>query len=945
MASQQKSVEEMVEAGLALPPEERKPFLEELGRSAPELKCQVEQLLLDHQRAGSLPEEPRNRFPGESSGETETVDACPTRGATSLRGQAGRFKPGETLSERFTIVRFIARGGMGEVYEVQDRFLQGVHVALKIILPHIADDPTAEHRFEQEVLLARQVTHPNLCPIYDIFHCEQPAPKFSFLTMKLLSGETLAARFAARQALPRDEAELALTQMMAGLAAIHAAGIVHRDIKPNNVMLHGSGARLHLWITDFGLARMYEAEATMLTRGLAGTPGYIAPEMLLGQPPTQASDIYALGVVLHQVFTGEKPVLKAGSHSVSPSPRLRSGDVPSFAAQLVTEFLADDPKRRCHAFAQARGVLERPGAHSLAAHSTPQFWTRRRFIGAALAAAGVAAGGTRWKWEQLKERLYPLPTKRFVALLTWPPSSNAHVKAMLAGVIDAIEGELSRAEAFDRNLFVISPPRVKELSTPVEISEVRDSLGANLVLAASGVPYAKGLRFSLQVLDPSSTRSLREKQISCAAGQEMSLPDKAVRAAAELLNVSEHPRKTPPPKPATQSVEAYAAFQQAESLRKQENDTGLDESIENYKRAVELDPRYAMAYARLAQAYGRFHALHPDSAALIVARRNYEAALALMPDLVEAHLAKAFVLEQTGEETAALHSLSKALSIDPSNARILLEQAVIYGRLNRWADAERTYDRVLKQRPNYWLAYNELGATYDAQGKFREALDAFRTSSLAAPKSNLAFNNIASIYLVLGNAAEAAENARKSLDLKQNALAAATMAATLRFQHKYAEALLFGIQAAKLDPSDCTNWIELGDCHSSLRGHRKEAANAYFQGAQVQEAELQTDATNGPSWILLGLCRAKSNAPGAALAALKKAETLPADDLESQLYKARALEAMEMRGEALATLRRCFKRGATDFQVQLMPDMGSLRADPRYQEMARASLPLTQPSA
>ena len=109
---------------------------------------------------------------------------------------AGRFEPGQIIAGRFAVVRYIARGGMGEVYEVEDRFLQGVHVALKVILPHIAEDAGSTHRFEQEVLLARRIIHPNLCPIYDISHCQDPAPPFLFLTMKLLSGETLASRLA-----------------------------------------------------------------------------------------------------------------------------------------------------------------------------------------------------------------------------------------------------------------------------------------------------------------------------------------------------------------------------------------------------------------------------------------------------------------------------------------------------------------------------------------------------------------------------------------------------------------------------------------------------------------------------------------------------------------------------------------------------------------------------
>ena len=139
-------------------------------------------------------------------------------------------------------------------------------------------------RFEREVLLAREVSHPNLCPIYDIFHCEQPPANFLFLTMKLLPGETLAARLRRTAPIPIAEGMAILKQMAAGLAAIHCAGIIHRDIKPNNIMLDGTGSDVRLYITDFGLARAHEAEPSLSSKGLiAGTPDYMAPELYLGQ--------------------------------------------------------------------------------------------------------------------------------------------------------------------------------------------------------------------------------------------------------------------------------------------------------------------------------------------------------------------------------------------------------------------------------------------------------------------------------------------------------------------------------------------------------------------------------------------------------------------------------------------------------------------------------------
>ena len=259
----------------------------------------------------------------------------------------GRFDPGQVIAERFTVIRFIAHGGMGEVYEVEDRFLQGVHIALKVILPHIAGDAGSSRRFEQEVLLARKVTHPNLCPIYDISRCQEPAPPFVFLTMKLLAGETLASRLKRPLSIPRNECMSIFRQMTAGLGAIHDGGIVHRDIKPNNVMLDYSGSELCVSIMDFGLARLYDSQTTITVGLIAGTPGYIAPELLRGDPPSQATDIFALGVLIQQVLTNRCLSEEVHGLSVKASPALDAADVPSLYIHSVKEFLSEDPKRRC----------------------------------------------------------------------------------------------------------------------------------------------------------------------------------------------------------------------------------------------------------------------------------------------------------------------------------------------------------------------------------------------------------------------------------------------------------------------------------------------------------------------------------------------------------------------------------------------------------------------
>lgn len=848
------------------------------------------------------------------------------------------FSDGDVVLDRFRIVRFIDSGGMGEVYEAEDSFLRGVHVALKTILPDVAKDPDRQKHFEREVLSAREVAHSNLCPIYDIFHCENPPPGYLFLTMKLLPGQTLAKRLRLPPPMTTEEGLSLLRQTSLGIAAIHAAGIIHRDIKPNNIMVEGIGHGLRLWITDFGLARAYETESTVSSVGtVAGTPGYIAPELYLGHPPSQASDLFALGVVLHEVFAREKPTPVPGTHSYTVSPRLAPPKVPALSVRLITEFLHDDPRRRCIAFADSLEIIDSKLDRSLYTGRTRTFWTRRRFAATAAASACAVAGGAWWKWDDLENALHPLPPKRFVALLNWPKTSGAQVAPMLNGALSAIKSELSRLESVDRDLFVISPEDVgAELTETTRLKDICDSLGANLVLAASGLPRTGRFQVLLRLLDPVSGHSLRERTVDASLSAITSLPQRAVEAAAALLNLRRYLQDSDAPAgPGTQSSTAFAAYQSAEVLMKQPNDTGLEAAIEKYKQAADIDPRYAMAYAKLALAYCRLAAVRHDPSILDLARRNSQTSLDLNSKLVESHLAMGFVSEQTGQTQEAIQEINKALALDPSDPQTLVWQGQLYNRLNRWADAERTYQRVLSQRPNSWLAYNELGVALNNQGKYPQAIDAFRAACVAAPGNTMAFSNVGTVYLQLGDASEAVEYLKKSLSLRPNALAASNISAALRAQGKPAEALPYALKAVKLDPGDHWNWLELGDCYSSLPDRQNSARDAYGKAATAAEKQLRTDPSEGATWMQLALYQVKSGSHQDTLSMISKAESLGAGDIDSQLCKARVLELIGRREEALATLKICFLKGATDFQVSSAPDLRLLQRDPRYRELVQ----------
>ena len=280
------------------------------------------------------------------------------------------FEPGDVIAERYRVVRFIAAGGMGEVYEVEDEHLGG-RVALKSLRPSLGRDLEAQNRFKREIHLARRVTHANVCRLYDagIHTLAGGGPPRPYLTMELLRGETLDEHLSGHGTLEPEDVTPLLRQMTAALDAAHDAGIVHRDFKSSNVILVPAGdGGYRAVVTDFGLARAVVQEGVTLFETLGpgqvqGTAAYMAPEQVESGETGPRTDVYALGVVLFQLVTGSVPfpgrsVLSAVVKRLRedpPSPVTLRPDLGERYEAVILRCLERDPDDR---FASAGSVLE-----------------------------------------------------------------------------------------------------------------------------------------------------------------------------------------------------------------------------------------------------------------------------------------------------------------------------------------------------------------------------------------------------------------------------------------------------------------------------------------------------------------------------------------------------------------------------------------------------------
>jgi hypothetical protein len=335
------------------------------------------------------------------------------------------FAPDELVAERHRIVRFIAEGGMGEVYEAEDTML-GERVALKTVGAALSDDMELAERLKREVQLARRVTHPNVCRIFDVgVHARPSGERIFFMTMELLAGETLGRRLRrAGRLAPRDALPI-IVEVAAALDAAHDAGIIHRDLKAENVFLV-SEPRGRAVVTDFGLAEMHASrearEQPLIEREtvVAGTPHYMAPEQALGQRVTGAADLYAFGVVVYEMVTGRLP-FAAGATPFSivakrlkfepEPPEVHAPGLPPRWSRAILRCLARDPADR---FARAGEVV-------LALRS------RRRATFAAAGGLGVVlAAGVAVSKLGAAGCPSPLPGEVFVSAVAGLPAARAN---------------------------------------------------------------------------------------------------------------------------------------------------------------------------------------------------------------------------------------------------------------------------------------------------------------------------------------------------------------------------------------------------------------------------------------------------------------------------------------------------------------------------------------
>ena len=642
------------------------------------------------------------------------------------------LQSGDVLGGRYEILQLLGEGGMGAVYKARDRELDRF-VALKVIRPELAANPAILARFKQELLLAHQVTHRNVIRIYDL----SDADGMKFITMEFVEGENLLTIIHQKKKFSPEEAVEIVQQVCRALEAAHSVGVIHRDLKPQNIMRDSTGRIL---VMDFGLARTLEGDGMTQSGALVGTMEYMSPEQALGKALDQRSDIFALGLIFYEMLTGQMP-FKADSTIASLIKRTQErvapvsdhdSTIPQSLSNVVTKCLERDLDLRYRTTSELLADLEtwqgkRAGA-TLRFEPKVGPWGRTipwPSITAGIIVVVLAISGYMWR-EQLFRPTPGQASATPAVSLAILPFRNASGDPSFDWLGPSLADMLSTDVGQSAHLRTVSPDRLHQVLQDLHIAP-NTSFDPTMLRriaefsSADVVVYGQYARFGSQVRIDATLQDLKNNRtvsMKADASSEKDIPsafDRLADSVRQNLALSTdvlRELKASSYQPTSTSIEALREYNQGSGLLREGKDL---EAQKQFESATKKDASFALAFSKLAQTYSN---LGFDAEAEQAAQR----AVSLSQNLPEAekYLLVAIQAQITKNFPAAIKAYETIAKASPGNADAQSALAALYEQAGDFAKASEYNQRILAANPkdiNATLAMGRLAIKSDnAQG-------------------------------------------------------------------------------------------------------------------------------------------------------------------------------------------------------------------------------------
>jgi eukaryotic-like serine/threonine-protein kinase len=701
---------------------------------------------------------------------------------------------GIILAERYEILELLGQGGMGAVYKARDTELERL-VALKLIRADLASNPEILRRFKQELILAREVTHRNVIRIFDLGQ----AKGFKFITMEFVDGRDLRAVLRERGKLPPDETVPIIAQVCRALESAHAVGVVHRDLKPQNIMLDGKD---RIYVMDFGIAHSLETPGMTQTGALLGTPEYMSPEQAKGIKVDARSDLFALGIIFYELLTGISPykadtalaTLLKRTQERPPSPAEVDPTIPKAISDVVMKCLEID---RDHRYSTAREILEDLGhemptsVRTVASTLPPtapapkpieasllqryRIWIAGAAAIVLLSALGIVFRG---------KIFFSLAGKRTVpveqASLAILPFRNASGDTSLDWLGPSLADMLSTDVGQSAGLRTIFPDRLHEVLSdlritpgtaidPAMVGRIAEFSNANTVVWGQYAKFGDQIRIDATLLD---LKHNRRAPLKIEAASEKEIPG-SVDQLAELIrkNLSVSPDvlkelKASSFQPTSKSVPALRAYNQGVQLLREGKN--LD-ALKYFQKSTKDDGEFALAFSKMADAYSR---LGYD----IEAEHSASKAVELSENLPteEKYLIAANHFRIAKDYPKAIEAYQNLAKVSLGNSDIEFALGSIYENSGDFVKAREFYQKLLAANPKDITTLLAIGRVEIFSGNSQASLDPLnRALSLAIQVDNQEqkgsiLHVLGAAYSDLNKPEDALQNYKQALEIRRS---------------------------------------------------------------------------------------------------------------------------------------------------------------------------------
>jgi serine/threonine protein kinase/tetratricopeptide (TPR) repeat protein len=865
-------------------------------------------------------------------------------GVPAAPSSLAELGPGSQFGPRYRIEAVIGEGGMGKVYKAHDSDLDRT-VALKLVRPELAKDGNSLQRFKQELLLASSISHRNILRIHDLGDVDG----VKFISMAFVQGMDLHDMIAQQGRLPTERAVNIAKQLAGALEAAHAEGVVHRDLKPRNVLIDVDD---HIYISDFGLAKSLDADKTGMTRvgEVLGTPRYMSPEQAESKSADNRSDIYSLGIILYEMLTGEVPFTGESSLQVMfqhvqqqpKDPRLLNPELPEYLATIILKCLEKDPALRYQNAQELLRDLESgtPPTRIVRLRQAEMGYPKWLFAVTGvvlLAGIGMAIRPVRERVLGKTRAIAPASASRstandkFVALLPLSVVGNdPALQYESAGITEALSAKLFQI----KDVHLASSNAAAKINAADPMPKIAQQLGSKLIVQGSMQGGAGDKIDVVLRLSDANGKQLWTKDFPGVRQDLLTIEDQIYNDLATALELKptdeELARNALRP---TENVGAYELYLKGRDILRGKRDVKrVQSAVDLYEQAIKKDAGFALAYAGLADASLVMYDLNSDPAWSQKALSAAQHAQTLNDELPEVHVALGNAYKVTGKTAEAIVELKRAVALAPNSDEGYRRLGDAYLVSGKEDDAVQAFKQAIDTNPYYWLNQNRLGTVYFQVGQNEKAIDAFKRVIELAPDSALGYNNLGAVYFRAGKWNDAIVTWLKALKIQPSGNLYSNLGTAYFYLGRRTDAVAMFQKAVALDPNDQEAAGNLADGYR-WSGEKDKAKTTYEHAIALALKAVRVNSQDASTLGFLASYYAKNGDSKKGLEFIRRARSIDAND-NDLMYKEAVVEAIAgQQADALNSLRAALQKGYPVEQAKNDPELKTLATNPELDKL------------